>query len=161
MPGILAAVAALVGGYGLVTENRESLGTDPGIHRLLGVLHLLPSAVATFVGTLAIAGGAASGAFGLAGFIADVIVGILHFALSRGPAHSGTDRWRRDLERLQKAVAVMTPGERAQVSTDLQAALTILAERGLISDAEWVRARDARIGLLGASMAPRNGGSAA
>ncbi|MDQ1125390.1 hypothetical protein QE428_000423 [Microbacterium sp. SORGH_AS 505] len=71
VPGILAAVAALVGGYGLVTENRESLGTDPGIHRLLGVLHLLPSAVATFVGTLAIAGGATSGAFGLAGFIAD------------------------------------------------------------------------------------------
>ncbi|WP_157681089.1 hypothetical protein [Microbacterium sp. LKL04] len=139
VPGILAAVAALVGGYGLVTENRESLGTDPGIHRLLGVLHLLPSAVATFVGTLAIAGGATSGAFGLAGFIADVIVGILHFALFRGPADSGTDRRRRDLERSQKAVAGMTPGERAQVSTDLQAASVCWALRWHLETADQHR----------------------
>ncbi|WP_065569762.1 hypothetical protein [Microbacterium oleivorans] len=154
--GILAAVAALLGGNGLVTEIRESLGTDPGIHRLLGILHLLPSAVATAVGTLAIAEGAATGAFGLAGLIADVIVGLLHFALFRGPAHSGTDRWRRNLERLQRAVDGMPPSERARVYADLQAALEVLAERGLISDAEWVRAREARIGLLGISMAPRD-----
>ncbi len=153
--GTLAAIAALLGGNGLVIEVRESLGNDPGIHRLLGAFHLLPSAVATAVGGLAVAQGAATGAFGIAGLVVDVIVGLLHFVLFRGPAHSGTDRWRRNLRRLQRAVESIPPSERARVSADLQGALEVLAERGLISSAEWSRAREARIGLLGISMAPR------
>lgn len=153
--GILAGIAAVLGGNGLVTEIRESLGTDPGIHRLLGVLHLVPSALATVVTVLAIGDGVAAGAFGIVGFLADVVVGLLHFVLFRSPAHTGSDRWRRNLQRLEDAVESMPPAERARVYADLQGAMEILAERGLISEAEWARARDVRIGLLGISMAPR------
>ncbi|MEW1834605.1 hypothetical protein [Microbacterium sp. NPDC079995] len=153
--GILAGVAAVIGGNGLLTEIRESLGNDPSIHRLLGALHLVPSAAATAVAGLAIADGAAAAPLGIAGLIADVVVGILHFVLFRGPAHTGSDRWRRNLLRLEQAVEGMSPQERARVYADVQGALEVLAERGLISTAEWERAREVRIGLLGISMAPR------
>ncbi|PSL37653.1 hypothetical protein CLV49_1260 [Labedella gwakjiensis] len=153
--GILAGIAAVLGGNGLITEVRESLGTDPGIHRLLGALHLIPSVLAAGVAVLAISEEAAAGAFGVLGLVADVVVGLLHFLLFRGPAHRGSDRWRRNLKRLEEAVESMPPAERARVSADLQGALEVLAERGLIDGAEWDRARGVRIGLLGISMAPR------
>jgi len=50
----------------------------------------------------------------------------------------------------------MAPGERARVCADLR---RCRSSRNLVSDAEWARA-EARIGLLRASMARRDGGSA-
>ena len=82
--GLLAAIAAVIAGIGIVTELRESLGTDPKIHRMLGALHLVPSAIGTVVAVLAITQGAADGALGIVGFVADVVVGALHFVLFRG-----------------------------------------------------------------------------
>ncbi|MEI3849552.1 MULTISPECIES: hypothetical protein [unclassified Microbacterium] len=153
--GMLAGIAALLGANGILTEMRESLGTEPGIHRLLGALHLVPSAIATAVAALAIAQGAADAPIGIVGLAADVAVGVLHLVLFRGPAHTGTDRWRRSLTALEKAVEGMPPDERARIYADVQGALAVLAERGLITEPELVRARDVRIGLLGITMAPR------
>ncbi|WP_194397668.1 hypothetical protein [Microbacterium atlanticum] len=155
LAGVLAGIAALLGGNGIATEIRESLGTEPGIQRLLGLLHLAPSGIGTLVAALAIAQGAADGPLGIVGLVADVVVGALHLVLFRGPAHTGTDRWRRNITTLEKAVEQMPPDERARIYADLQGALAVLAQRDLIGERDLVRARDARIGLLGITMAPR------
>ncbi len=153
--GVLAAIAAVIAGVGIVTEIRESLGTDPKIHRMLGALHLVPSAIGTVVALLAVANGSADGAIGVVGFVVDAVVDTLHFVLFRGPAHTGSDRWRRNLTTLERAVDQMPTDERARIYADIQAALVVLSERDLITTAELARARDVRIGLLGITMAPR------
>jgi hypothetical protein len=154
LAGLLAAIAAVIGGIGLVREHRESLGTDPKIGRLLGFLHAVPSSIALVIALLAISQGATASAIGILGIIADVVVGALHF-VSRGPAETGTTRWRRNFARLEKALDDLPPDERARVYSDVQHALVVLNDRGLIGDDELNRAGDVRIGLLGMTMAPR------
>jgi hypothetical protein len=107
------------------------------------------------IAALAITQGAAEGALGILGFVADVVVGVLHFVLFRGPAHTGSDRWQRNLAGLERAVEQMPPDERARIYADLQTALVVLSDAELITPAELARARDVRIGLLGITMAPR------
>lgn len=153
--GVLAAIAAVIGGIGLIQEHRESLGTDPKIGRLLGFLHLVPSLLGTLIAGLAIAQGSADHPVGILGIILDVVVGALHLVFSRGPAHDGSDRWRRNFARLEKALNEVPADERARVHSDLQHALVVLNDRGLIGDDELNRAGDVRIGLLGMTMAPR------
>ncbi|WP_019182375.1 hypothetical protein [Microbacterium yannicii] len=153
--GVLAAVAAVIGGIGLITEHRESLGTDPKIGRLLGFLHLIPSLLGAMIAGLAIAQGSAAFPIGILGIILDVVVGVLHFVFSRGPAQDGSDRWRRNFARLEKALEELPPDERARVYSDIQHALVVLGDRGLIGDDALNRAGDVRIGLLGMTMAPR------
>jgi len=155
LAGLLAAIAAVIGGIGLIREHRESLGTDPKIGRLLGFLHAVPSSIALVIALLAISQGAAASAIGILGIIADVVVGALHFVFSRGPAETGTTRWRRNFARLEKALDDLPPDERARVYSDVQHALVVLNDRGLIGDDELNRAGDVRIGLLGMTMAPR------
>ncbi|GAA2987851.1 hypothetical protein JOD63_002081 [Microbacterium terrae] len=153
--GILAGIAAIIAGNGIVTEFRESLGTDPRIHRMLGALHLIPSAIGSVLAASAIAQGVADGAWGIAGFVADVVVGVLHFVLFRGAAHTGTDRWKRNIAQLERAVDGMPPAERARIYADVQGALVVLSERGLVSASDVARAQEVRLGLLGITMAPR------
>jgi hypothetical protein len=155
LAGLLAAIAAVIGGIGLVREHRESLGTDPKIGRLLGFLHAVPSSMALVIALLAISQGATPYAIGILGIVADVVVGTLHFVFSRGPAETGTTRWRRNFARLEKALDDLPPDERARVYSDVQHALVVLNDRGLIGDDELNRAGDVRIGLLGMTMAPR------
>ena len=153
--GLLAGIAALIAGIGIVTELRESLGTDPKIHRMLGSLHLVPSAIGSVVAIAAFAQGAAEGVWGVVGLLADVIVGILHFVLFRGPAHTGSDRWKRSFASLEAALERMPPDERMRIYSDIQTALADLRDRGLISSEDYARARELRIGILGMTMAPR------
>jgi multidrug transporter EmrE-like cation transporter len=153
--GLLAGVAALIAGIGIATELRESLGTDPKIHRMLGSLHLVPSAIGLLIAVGAIAQGAADGVWGVVGLLADVIVGILHFLMFRGPAHTGSDRWQRSFSRLEAALDGMPPDERMRIYSDIQTALADLSDRGLISLEDFARARELRIGILGMTMAPR------
>jgi hypothetical protein len=68
---------------------------DPHIGRLLGNLHLLPSSIGSVLAIMAIAQDNAIGAIGVIGFIADAVVGALHYWFYRGPADSGTARWTR------------------------------------------------------------------
>ncbi|WP_194409232.1 hypothetical protein [Microbacterium cremeum] len=154
--GLLAAIAALIGGIGLIQEHRESLGTDPKIGRLLGLLHLVPSSLAALIAVLAISQGAAAGPIGLVGIMLDAVVGVLHLVFSRGPAETGSTRWRRNFARLEKAVDELPPDERARVYSDIQHALVVLADRGLIGADELNRAGEARVGLLAMTMAPRD-----
>lgn len=155
LAGLLAAIAAIIGGIGLVREHRESLGTDPKIGRLLGFLHAVPSSIALVIALLAISQGATAYAIGILGIFADVVVGALHFVFGRGPAETGTTRWQRNFARLEKALDDLPPDERARVYSDVQHALVVLNDRGLIGDDELNRAGDVRIGLLGMTMAPR------
>lgn len=154
--GLLAAIAAVIGGIGLIQEHRESLGTDPKIGRLLGFLHLVPSSIAVVISALAISQGAAAAPIGIVGIIVDVVVGALHFVFSRGPAETGTTRWRRNFARLEKALDELPPDERARVYSDIQHALVVLSDRRLIGDDDLNRAGEVRIGLLGMTMAPRD-----
>jgi hypothetical protein len=153
--GALAAIAALIAGIGFVTDRRDTIGIDPKAGRLLGVLHLAPSSVGTVVATAAVLQGAAVGGIGVIGFIADVIIGALHFVFYRRPADTGTERWERNFRRLQEALDAMAPPERARVYSDLQRALDVLGTRGLVPDETLVRAMDVPVGLLGITMAPR------
>jgi hypothetical protein len=153
--GALAAIAALIAGIGFATDRRDTVGVDPRVGRLLGVLHLAPSLIGTVVATAAVLQDAAIGGIGVVGFIADAIVGALHFVFYRSPADSGTARWERNFRRLQEALDAMVPDERARVYSDLQHALEVLGVRGLVPDGTLIRARDVPVGLLGITMAPR------
>ncbi|MCP2635098.1 hypothetical protein K0817_000765 [Microbacterium sp. HD4P20] len=155
LAGVLAAIAAVIGGIGLIQERLESLGTDPKIGRLLGFLHLVPSSIAAVIAVLAIAQGSAAFAVGIVGMVADVVVGALHFVFSRGPAETGTTRWRKNFARLERALGELDPDERARIHSDIQHALVVLGDRGLIGAEQFTRAGDVRIGLLGMTMAPR------
>ncbi|MGV9194895.1 hypothetical protein ACQ143_11185 [Microbacterium sp. MC2] len=154
--GILTAVAALVGGVGLITERRQPLDVDPKIGRLLGGLHLIPSAAAALLAVAALTQQAADGAWGLAGIGADILVGALHFVVYRGPAEAGTERWRRNFARLEAALDALPADERARIYADLQQAFDVMAQRRIVPDDALVRARDVRPGLLGMTMAPRD-----
>lgn len=154
--GILAAIAAVIGAIGLRTDRREPGGTDPKVGRLLGVLHLVPALVGLLVGLSALAQGAATGAIGLVGFVLDAVVGALHFVVHRGAADTGTERWRRNLQRLEAASDALPPAERARVYSDLQQAFDVLETRGIVPGDVLTRARDVRIGLLGMTLAPRD-----
>ena len=149
------AIAALIAGIGFVTDRRDTVGVDPKVGRLLGVLHLAPSSVGAVVAMAAVLQDAAVGGIGVIGFIADVVVGALHFVFYRRPADSGTARWERNLERLQKALDAMPPDERARVYSDIQHALEVLGTRGLVPEETLIHAMDVPIGLLGMTMAPR------
>ncbi len=156
LAGILTAVAALIGGFGLITEQRQPLDVDPKIGRLLGGLHLVPSIIAALIVVAALSQQAADGAWGLAGIGADVVVGALHFVVYRGPAEAGTQRWRRNFARLEAALDALPADERARIYADLQQAFDVMAERRIVPADALVRAREIRPGLLGMTMAPRD-----
>jgi hypothetical protein len=153
--GLLAAIAALIAGMGFVTDRRDTVGVDPKVGRLLGVLHLVPSSIGAVIAVAAVLQDAAVGGIGVTGFIADAVVGALHFVFYRQPADSGTARWERNLKRLQEALDTMPPDERARVYSDVQHALEVLGTRGLIPEETAIRAMDVPVGLLGITMAPR------
>ncbi|GAA1983776.1 hypothetical protein [Microbacterium pumilum] len=153
--GALAAIAALIAGIGFATDRRDTVGVDPKVGRLLGVLHVAPSSIGAVVAIIAVVQDAALGGIGVLGFIADVVVGALHFAFYRRPADSGSARWERNFARLQKALDAMAPDERARVHSDVQHALEVLGTRGLVSDETLIRAMEVPIGLLGMTLAPR------
>jgi hypothetical protein len=155
LAGALAAIAALIAGIGFVTDRRDTIGIDPKVGRLLGVLHLAPSSVGTVVATVAVLQDAAVGGIGVIGFVADVVIGALHFLVYRRPADTGTARWERNLKRLREALDAMAPDERARVYSDLQHALEVLSTRGLVAEETVIRAMDVPIGMLGIAMAPR------
>lgn len=154
--GALAAVAALIAGIGFVVDRRDTVGVDPKVGRMLGALHVVPSAVGAVVAVTAVLQDAAVGGIGVVGFVADVVVGALHFWLYRTPADSGTARWERNIRRLQDALAATPPDERARVSSDLQHALEVLGTRGVLPDDTLILAMDAPLGMLGMTMAPRD-----
>ncbi|MCK6067510.1 MULTISPECIES: hypothetical protein [Microbacterium] len=155
IPGSIAAIAAVLAAIGLVIDHRDPSGVDPKVGRLLGMLHLGPSAAATAVAGLALAQGEADFGFAALGLLADAVVGALHSAVYRGPADAGSDRWRRNLARLDAAVSGLAEADRGRIQADIADALDVLDERELVPAAELERARGVRIGLLGISMAPR------
>ena len=108
--GALAGIAALIAGIGFVTDRRDTVGVDPKVGRLLGSLHLVPSSVGAVVAMTAVLQDAAVGGIGVIGFVADAVVGALHFVFYRRPADSGTVRWERNFARLRKALDAMPPG---------------------------------------------------
>lgn len=155
IPGSAAAIAAVLAAIGFIVDRRDPSGVDPKIGRLLGMLHLGPSSAAVAVAVLALAQGTVAFGLGMLGLLADAVVGALHFAVYRGPAEAGSDRWRRHLARLDAAVSGISDADRGRIRADLAAAFDVLAERGLVGAAEIERARSQRIGRLGVAMAPR------
>ncbi len=105
---------------------------------------------------LAISQNAAAQPIGIVGFVADVIVGVLYFALNRGPAHTGTDRWRQNFARLEQALEGLQPDERTRMHSDVHEALVVLHDRDLITDDELQRASELPLGMLGIKMARRS-----
>ena len=150
-------IAALIAGIGFVTDRRDTVGVDPKIGRLLGVLHLVPSTVGAVIAVAAVLQDAAVGGIGVD-------------RLPRGrrrrrppllssieaPRTPASARWERNLARLQKALDAMPPDERARVYSDIQHALEVLGTRGLLPDETLIRAMDVPIGMLGMTMAPRD-----
>jgi hypothetical protein len=154
--GALAAIAAVIAAIGFVTDRRDTVGVNPKVGRLLGMLHLLPSSIGSVIAIAAVMQDSAIGGIGVIGFIADAVVGALHFWFYRGPADSGTARWQRNFARLDRARDTMAPDDRARAYADIQRALEVLGERGLIPDDTLIRAMDVPIGMLGMTMAPRD-----
>lgn len=154
--GAMAGIAALIAVIGFITDSRDPLGVDPHIGRLLGNLHLLPSSIGSVLAIMAIAQDNAVGAIGVMGFIADAVVGALHYWFYRGPADSGTARWTRNITRLQLALDATPPDEQARINSDIQQALAVLGERGILPDETLAPARAVAIGRLGMTMAPRD-----
>ncbi|MRG59989.1 hypothetical protein GE115_08925 [Agromyces sp. CFH 90414] len=155
LTGLLAGIGAVLAGIGLVTEAREPTGTDPRIGRLIGGLHLVPSTLGLLVATLAISLGSADAPLGVVAFIVDVGVGIAYFVLNRGPADSGSDRGRRNLARLERALGELPPTDRARMEADAREAIDVLELRDLVGADDAARAREQRLGLLAMEMAPR------
>ena len=154
--GAMAGIAAVIAAIGFLTDHRDPIGVDPKVGRLLGNLHLLPSAIGSVLAIMWVVQGAANGGIGVIGFIADAIVGALHYWFYRGPDDSGTARWTRNIKRLQLALDTTPPDERARMHSDIQQSLEVLGERGILSDETLVRAVDVPIGRLGMTMAPRD-----
>ncbi|MDE0547482.1 hypothetical protein [Microbacterium sp. C7(2022)] len=155
LAGVLAGIAAIIAGIGLITEVRRQLGTDPKIGRMLALWHIVPALVGLMILVAAGWDGSEGGLIGTAGLLADLVVGGLHFTVYRGVAQTNSQRWARQLDRLKAALDATPLDVRARIYSDVQAALALLAEREFISRAEWEQAREAPIGLLGLEMAPR------
>ncbi|WP_344782328.1 hypothetical protein [Microbacterium kribbense] len=153
--GILAAIAAVIAGIGLIDEARSPDRASAGIGRLLGALHLVPSAAAALIAVIAIAQQSAGGVLGILGLVLDLAVGILHFVVYRGPATDQTRRWHRNLARLESARDAVPEPERARILADIRGAVDALVGRDLVSDEDGLRALAAPVGMLGMTMAPR------
>ncbi|MGI9822161.1 hypothetical protein [Agromyces sp. Marseille-Q5079] len=153
--GLLAAIGAMLVGIGMIDDLRGTVGVDPKIGRLLGAMHLVPSGVGTLIAVPAIATANADGAIGIVGLLVDVAVGVAHFVFYRGPAESGSARWRRNLSRLDRALAELGPADRARMEADVRGAVDVLAARALVDEAHLARAGGATLGTLGLTMAPR------
>jgi hypothetical protein len=153
--GLLAGIGALLMGIGLIVDTRDAATVDPKIGRLLGALHLVPSGLGTLIAVPAIATANADGAIGIVGLLVDVTVGVAHFVFYRGPAESGSARWKRNLAQLDRRLAELPPADRARMEADVRDALEVLAARSLVDEAHLERAGGARLGMLGITMAPR------
>jgi len=155
MLGLVAFIGAVLAGIGLIIDRRSPTGIDPKVGRMLGALHLVPSAVALPIAAGAVIAADAEGPWGVLGFALDLGVGIAYFALHRGPADNASGRWKRNLDRLHAALDAIDPAERARLEADVRTALDTLEERGLVGAEELERARSQPLGFLGMAMAPR------
>lgn len=156
LAGVLAGIAAIIAGVGLITEVRRQLGTDPKIGRMLAWWHIVPALVGLVILVVAGRDGSDGVLIGAIGLLADLVVGGLHFIVYRGAAQTNSQRWARQLDRLKAALDATPLDVRSRIYSDVQAALALLREREFISRTEWEQAREAPIGLLGLEMAPRD-----
>ncbi|UFU08067.1 hypothetical protein [Ruania halotolerans] len=152
--GAFAGFAAAWSLFGMSRDARSPDGRAVNGARLLALLHLLPSSIATVLALLAIGHGVAIGAVGIVGLLADVAYGIaaLRFYV---PTSDSAATEQLNLRRLNRAVEALDHHARLEILADLHHAIDVLEQRALI-DADLARAaRNQPVASLARTMAPR------
>lgn len=152
---IVMLFALLSVGFGLIHDARNPGSVEARSGRILGMFHLVPSAISLTAGVILLAQGRIDYPIVLAAFGADVVLGALHLVVHKIPSSESEARWHRNLTRLKTAVDRVPEVQRAQIQHDLQGAFDELLRANLVPKADAERGRSRSLGLLGISMAPR------
>lgn len=152
---IVMLFALLSVGFGLLHDARNPGSVDARSGRILGMFHLVPSAISLTAGVILLTQDRIDYPIVLAAFGADVILGALHLVVHRIPGSESEARWHRNLTRLKTTVDRVPEEQRAQIQHDLQGAFDELLRLNLVPAADVDRARSRSLGLLGIGMAPR------
>ncbi|MDF2919242.1 MAG: hypothetical protein K0S70_3459 [Microbacterium sp.] len=153
--GIAFAAGAVVAGAGLVTSGRDPGRVDAGSAHAIGWVHALSAGAAVVVSILAVLQGQATGAWGLALIMIDLVVGALYFVVFRRKPTDGSERWKRTVDQLAATVSALDDDTRARILGDIGDAIDELETAGRIPESVAAEARQTPPGMLGARFAPR------
>ncbi|WP_265522856.1 hypothetical protein [Oerskovia flava] len=153
--GIFAGLAGAWLLFGMSRAARTPDGRTGDGALALGLLHVVPSAVATPIAFLAISQGEADGAIGVVGLVGDLAVGIAALRFYRAPGGAAATTGRVNLRRLHRAVEALDPHERLEILADLRRAIAVLEQRTLITADTARTARELPLAALARTLAPR------
>ena len=161
--GIIATVSTLLGIPALVEELRSRGGRGgasvwvvrgvPAVLGAIGTIAWLASG-AEVDDSLVGSGIPVTGVW-VVPMVADALLSVALVVLARrGDRSAPALRSDRSVARLADAVDALPPARRDEIARDLRAAIDILEQAGAIDATEARRARAAKLGALGATMAP-------
>lgn len=155
MVGALALVGAVFSGGELLASVHGRIFVDPRTARIYALLHLVPSAILLCLAIPFAAPHLPLALLALAAVPLDLAIGALMLVLHPIPAPARAERWQAQERRLETALAALPDDERGRIARDLGYAFDALERQELAAPSQLAAAREAPLGALGRTLAPR------